>query len=94
MTYLWRDQLYDTQREVAEAAGVHHRTVSDHLSKYGHLERLGEFKAPDDMSAKTARNAEIVAMQRDGVSYGQIGRKFGISRERAFRIVKQARAGA
>lgn len=93
MTYLWSGQIYKTQREVAAAAGVHHRTVSDHLSRYGHLDRLGKFKAPDDMSAKPNRNAEIVAMRLDGFTYGQIGRKFGISRERAFCIVKQARAG-
>lgn len=57
------------------------------------LKRAGvEMRAGNGMNekfAKRARNARIVADRRRGLSWGQIGRKHGISAPRVSRIVKR-----
>ena len=40
MSYAWRDKIYRTQAEVAEAAGVHVNTVLRHLNQFGDLHSL------------------------------------------------------
>ena len=37
----WRDTIYPSQTECAQAAGVSVKTVSMHLTRHGHLDRLG-----------------------------------------------------
>ena len=37
----WRDTIYPSQTECAQAAGVSAKTVSGHLNQHGNLERLG-----------------------------------------------------
>ncbi|SEN50909.1 Sigma-70, region 4 [Paracoccus alcaliphilus] len=89
MTYLWRDQLYDTQREVAEAAGVHKNTVRNHLERYGHLEMLG---SPIRPNRKIDREREIFAMRDAGVSLSEIGRRVGVCQQRVSQIIVRAEA--
>lgn len=38
--YLYRGETYRGTVAVAEAAGVHRNTVSEHLTRYGHLDNL------------------------------------------------------
>ena len=42
MTYLYNGKMYDLQQEVANVAGVNSSTVSKHLSRHGHLDKLPE----------------------------------------------------
>lgn len=44
-------------------------------------------KKPERADKKVERNGEIQRLHREGVSISEIGRRYGISRQRVFQIV-------
>ena len=86
MPYLWNGQIYETQSEVAEAARCCRATIINHLNRYGHLENIGNLNA--GMPPKTDRNNAVLEMRKMGLSFGEISKRFGMSRSNAYRIVR------
>ena len=60
----WRDTIYPSQTECAQAAGVSARTVSGHLTRNGHLNNLGVMAPRRDDVAELGAIANRVAADR------------------------------
>lgn len=91
----WNGTRYRSQAECAQAAGVSFKTVSDHLNRNGHLERLGIGKGRRIIrkpAPESAHAAAIRLLLPEGFGVEDIARRLEVPTNVVRAVINDMRA--